>query len=102
MPLSWDEFRQSGFDKSLYRDDLPIGTHLVTLDQLAWGQGNSAGVHLFFTTDAGEKFWSFIKWWGNSPEYVRFKEATPNEKFSIEIGTRIKSGKPFIKSASKV
>ena len=94
---------ESGFDPKTYREDSPTGTWRAKLDQAVYAKGSKVGIHVYLTDQAGEKFWFFARWLGGSPVHLFFKETVqPGDVVEIAVEASKKSGKPFIKAASKV
>lgn len=94
---------ESGFDPKTYREDPPIGTWRAKLDQAVYAKGTKVGIHVYLTNQTGEKFWFFTRWLGGNPVHTFFKESVqPGDKVEIVVEAGKKSGKPFIKTASKV
>src|SRR5262245_58147826 len=65
MPFSWNQLKQSGFDRKPYRECDRFGTWEAAIDALACshgsrvtvkGKGRRAGIHLFVRGVDGEKF----------------------------------------------
>ena len=101
MPISWNEMIESGFDPKLYHEDPPLGCWVAKIDLLVYAK--TRGIHLYLSNGSGEKFWIFTKWLGGSSVHNYFKDfVSLGDQVQIDVQPGKRSGKPFIKTATKL
>ena len=93
MPSSWNQLKQSGFDRKPYRECDRFGTWEATIDALAYshgsrvtvkGKGRRAGIHLFVRAMDGEKFWLYAIYRSDSVACHRAKDLRDGDRIRLE------------------
>lgn len=92
--MSWNQLKESGFDREPYRNCDRFGWWEAYLDRAAYshgsrmtvqGRGKRAGIHLFVrTADTDEKFWLYVIYRSDSVAHQRAMDLREGDLFRVE------------------
>jgi hypothetical protein len=110
MPSSWNQLKQSGFDRAPYRECDRFETWEATVDAVAYshgsrmtvnGRGKRAGIHLLVQALDGEKFWLYAIYRSDSVAHRQASELLGGESIRVET-VRTNAGHAWVKSLEKL
>jgi hypothetical protein len=110
MPSSWNQLKQSGFDRTPYRECDRFGTWEATVDALAYshgsrmtvsGRGKRAGIHVYVQALDGEKFWLYAIYRSDSLANHQAKDLQVGDRIRVET-VRTNGGHAWVKSLEKL
>lgn len=107
MPVSWNQLKESEFDREPYRNCERFGWWDAILDRAAYsqgsrmriqGRGKRAGIHLFVrTADTDEKLWLYVIYRGDSLAHQQAMNLRDGDRFRVET-VHTKSDHAWVKT----
>ncbi len=106
MIPSWNQLKAIGFRREDYRECDLFGWWEAQVDSLAHshcgqtmasGRGGRKGIHLFVSTESGEKLRLYAMYRGDSIPHARAMGLQPGDRIRVEI-TQTLTGRAWLKS----
>ena len=105
--MSWNQLKESQFDREPYRNCDRFGEWEAVLDRAAYshgsrmtlrGQGKRAGIHLYVrAADTDEKYWLYVLYRSDSESYRPAMELREGDRFRVQT-VQTKSDHAWVKT----